>query len=78
MLSLRIEDRAFLNLIRDWRNSLCGWPRRRPAPCNSVGFIPACAGPFAFAGFELYWNRDRRGDLRVMKRTARKILQGAK
>jgi RNA-directed DNA polymerase len=26
----------------------------------------------------LYWNRDRRGDLRVMKRTARKKLQQAK
>jgi hypothetical protein len=29
-------------------------------------------------GFELYWARDRRGDLRVMKRTARKKLQQAK
>ena len=32
----------------------------------------------AFLGFELYWNRDRRGDLRVMKRTALKKLQQAK
>jgi RNA-directed DNA polymerase len=33
---------------------------------------------FAFLGFELYWARDRRGELRVMKRTARTKLQRAK
>ena len=33
---------------------------------------------FTFLGFELYWARDRRGELRVMKRTARKKLQQAK
>lgn len=41
-------------------------------------FHPGLRNRFAFLGFELYWNRDRRGDLRVMKRTARKKLQGAK
>ncbi len=41
-------------------------------------FHPGLRRRFAFLGFELYWNRDRRGDLRVMKRTARKKLQGAK
>lgn len=41
-------------------------------------FHPGLRHRFAFLGFELYWNRDRRGDLRVMKRTARKKLQGAK
>jgi len=41
-------------------------------------FHPGLRNRFGFLGFELYWNRDRRGDLRVMKRTARKKLQGAK
>jgi RNA-directed DNA polymerase len=41
-------------------------------------FHPGLRRRFAFLGFELYWNRDRRGDLRVMKRTARKKLQQAK
>jgi len=41
-------------------------------------FHPGLPRRFAFLGFELYWNRDRRGDLRVMKRTARKKLQQAK
>lgn len=41
-------------------------------------FHPGLRRRFAFLGFELYWNRDRRGDLRVMKRTARKKLQLAK
>ncbi len=41
-------------------------------------FRPGLKNRFSFLGFELYWNRDRRGDLRVMKRTARKKLQGAK
>jgi hypothetical protein len=41
-------------------------------------FHPGLRRRFAFLGFELYWNRDRRGELRVMKRTARKKLQGAK
>jgi len=41
-------------------------------------FRPGLQNRFSFLGFELYWNRDRRGDLRVMKRTARKKLQGAK
>jgi group II intron reverse transcriptase/maturase len=41
-------------------------------------FHPGPRRRFAFLGFELYWNRDRRGDLRVMKRTARKKLQQAK
>lgn len=41
-------------------------------------FHPGLRNRFAFLGFELYWQRDYRGDLRVMKRTARKKLQGAK
>lgn len=41
-------------------------------------FHPGLRPRFAFLGFELYWQRDRRGELRVMKRTARKKLQGAK
>jgi RNA-directed DNA polymerase len=41
-------------------------------------FHPGLRRRFAFLGFELYWTRDRRGDLRVMKRTARKTLQKAK
>jgi len=41
-------------------------------------FHPGLRRRFAFLGFELYWARDRRGDLRVMKRTARKKLQQAK
>lgn len=41
-------------------------------------FHPGLRRRFAFLGFELYWNRDRRGDLRVMKRTARKKLRQAK
>jgi RNA-directed DNA polymerase len=41
-------------------------------------FHPGLRRRFAFLGFELSWARDRRGDLRVMKRTARKKLQMAK
>ena len=41
-------------------------------------FHPGLRRRFAFLGFELYWTRDRRGELRVKKRTARKKLQGAK
>ena len=41
-------------------------------------FRPGLQHRFNFLGFELYWNRDRKGELRVMKRTARKKLQGAK
>ncbi len=41
-------------------------------------FHPGLRRRFSFLGFELYWSRDRRGDLRVMKRTSRKKLQGAK
>jgi len=41
-------------------------------------FHPGLRNRFSFLGFELYWTRDRRGALRVMKRTARKKLQGAK
>jgi hypothetical protein len=31
---------------------------------------------FTFLGFELYWFKDRKGTPRVMRRTARKKLQG--
>jgi hypothetical protein len=41
-------------------------------------FHPGLPRRFAFLGFELYWNRDRRGALRVMKRTARRKLHSAK
>jgi len=41
-------------------------------------FHPGLRNRFAFLGFELYWNRDYHGVLRVMKRTARKKLQSAK
>jgi RNA-directed DNA polymerase len=41
-------------------------------------FHPGLRRRFVFLGFELYWNLDRRGDLRVMKRTARRKLQQAK
>jgi len=41
-------------------------------------FHPGLRRRFAFLGFELYWSRDRRGELRVLKRTARKKLQQAK
>ncbi|MDZ7787034.1 MAG: group II intron reverse transcriptase/maturase [Halofilum sp. (in: g-proteobacteria)] len=41
-------------------------------------FHPGLPRRFAFLGFELYWARDRRGDLRVMKRTARGKLRNAK
>jgi len=41
-------------------------------------FHPGLPCRFAFLGFELYWNTDWRGELRVMKRTARKKLQSAK
>lgn len=41
-------------------------------------FHPGLPRRFAFLGFELYWRRDWRGELRVMKRTARKKLQSAK
>jgi RNA-directed DNA polymerase len=41
-------------------------------------FKPGLRHRFAFLSFELYWDRDRQGDLRVMKRTARKSLQRAK
>jgi len=41
-------------------------------------FHPGLHRRFVFLGFELYWSRDRRGELRVMKRTARKKLQQAK
>jgi len=41
-------------------------------------FHPGLPRRFAFLGFELYWRLDWRGELRVMKRTARKKLQSAK
>jgi RNA-directed DNA polymerase len=41
-------------------------------------FLPGLERRFAFLGFELYWEHDRQGVPRVMKRTARKTLQRAK
>jgi len=41
-------------------------------------FHPGLPRRFAFLGFELYWRLDWRGELRVMKRTARQKLQSAK
>ena len=41
-------------------------------------FHPGLRRRFAFLSFEFYWKPDRRGDLRVMKRTERGRLQQAK
>ena len=41
-------------------------------------FHPGLRRRFAFLGFEIYWAKDRRGEMRVMKRTVRKTLQRAK
>jgi len=41
-------------------------------------FHPGLRRRFTFLSFELYWERDRCGELRVMKRTARRRLQRAK
>ena len=40
-------------------------------------FHPSMKRRFTFLGFELYWWKDRKGILRVKRRTARKKLQGA-
>lgn len=40
-------------------------------------FHPSMKRRITFLGFELYWFRDRQGVPRVMRRTARKKLQGA-
>ena len=40
-------------------------------------FHPSMTRRFVFLGFEFYWNKDRQGVTRVMRRTARKKLQGA-
>jgi hypothetical protein len=40
-------------------------------------FQPSMKRRFTFLGFELYWFPDRQGTPRVMRRTARKKLQGA-
>lgn len=40
-------------------------------------FHPSMTRRFTFLGFELYWFPDRKGTPRVMRRTARKKLQGA-
>ena len=40
-------------------------------------FHPSMTRRFTFLGFELYWFPDRQGTPRVMRRTARKKLQGA-
>lgn len=40
-------------------------------------FHPSMKRRFTFLGFELYWFPDREGTPRVMRRTARKKLQGA-
>lgn len=40
-------------------------------------FHPGITRRFGFLGFEFYWNTDRQGVPRVMRRTARKKLQGA-
>ena len=40
-------------------------------------FHPSMKRRFTFLGFELYWFPDRKGTPRVMRRTARKKLQGA-
>jgi len=40
-------------------------------------FHPSMRRRFTFLGFEFYWKEDRQGVPRVMRRTARKKLQGA-
>lgn len=40
-------------------------------------FHPSMKRRFTFLGFEFYWKEDRKGVARVMRRTARKKLQGA-
>ena len=40
-------------------------------------FHPSLKRRVTFLGFELYWFRDRQGEPRVMRRTARRKLQGA-
>jgi RNA-directed DNA polymerase len=40
-------------------------------------FHPSMQRRFTFLGFEFFWNHDRKGIPRVMRRTARKRLQGA-
>jgi RNA-directed DNA polymerase len=40
-------------------------------------FHPSMQRRFTFLGFEFFWNEDRKGTPRVMRRTARKKLQGA-
>jgi len=40
-------------------------------------FHPSMKRTFTFLGFELYWFPDHKGAMRVMRRTARKKLQGA-
>lgn len=41
-------------------------------------FHPSMQRRVTFLGFELYWFKDRKGVPRVMRRTARQKLQGAK
>jgi RNA-directed DNA polymerase len=40
-------------------------------------FHPSMTRRFSFLGFEFFWKQDRKGTPRVMRRTARKKLQGA-
>jgi RNA-directed DNA polymerase len=40
-------------------------------------FHPSMRRRFSFLGFEFFWKEDRKGTPRVMRRTARKRLQGA-
>jgi len=40
-------------------------------------FHPSMKRRFTFLGFEFFWKEDRQGVVRVMRRTARKRLQGA-
>ena len=40
-------------------------------------FHPSMKRRFTFLGFEFFWKEDRQGGPRVMRRTARKKLQGA-
>jgi len=40
-------------------------------------FHPSMTRRFGFLGFEFFWKEDRKGTPRVMRRTARKKLQGA-
>jgi len=84
MLSLRIDDRAFLNLICKWlkagildTDGTVLHPETRTPQGGIVSPVLANLYLHYALGFELFWFIDREGIPRVKRRTARKRLQGA-